>query len=154
MYTMNRCLSFAPSFAPSFATRLLGACCCCAALLAQPAPAAAQTVKPPAGTNVRNFPEAALRGTLVVTSTVEAQVNGKAQRMAPGMRLFNADNALVPLHTVIGQSLRVNYVLEASTGMLITAWILNSSEVALKRKGEDTGFFNFSFESDTKPALR
>ncbi|RYF25744.1 MAG: hypothetical protein EOO33_08710 [Comamonadaceae bacterium] len=153
MYTMNRCLP-SPASPTSAATRLLAACCCCAALLALAAPAAAQTVQPPAGTKVRNFPEAALRGTLVVTSTVESQLNGKAQRMAPGMRLFNVDNALVPLHMAIGKPLRVNYVIEASTGMLITAWILNTSEVAQKRKGEDTGFFNFSFESDTKPALR
>ena len=153
---MNRCLpslslsSLATPRRPG--TRVL--LCLCAALMGLSAPLAAQTVQPPAGTTVRNFPESALRGTLVVTSTVEAELNGKPQRMAPGMRLFSASNALVPLHTVIGQKLRVNYVHEASTGMLITAWILNSSEVALKRKGDDTGFFNFIFESDNKPALR
>jgi len=148
MYTMNRCLPHRDFRA----TRLLAAFGS-AVLLSLAQPATAQTAQPPAGNSVRNFPEAAQRATLVVNSTVEAQVNGKAQRMAPGMRLFNENNALVPLHTVIGQRLRVNYVLEASTGMLITAWILNTSEAALKRKGEDTGFFNFSFESD-KPAVR
>ncbi|MBX9935796.1 MAG: hypothetical protein K2Y10_04305 [Burkholderiaceae bacterium] len=82
----------------------------------------------------RNFPEAALRGTLVVTGQGMAEVNGKAIRMAPGMRLFNAESALVMLHTVIGQKLTVNYVIEPSTGWLLTAWVLSSAEAAQERK--------------------
>ncbi|MDR6212780.1 hypothetical protein [Paracidovorax wautersii] len=129
--------------------------CCAAALLALATalPATAQTVAPQAGTTQRNFPPAALRGTLVITDIVQAQLNGKAVRMAPGMRLFSADNHLLALHTMAGQRLRVNYVLEASTGMLLTAWVLNSSEAAAKRAGDDTIEFNFKTESD-KPNLR
>ncbi|RCX09171.1 hypothetical protein IP95_01877 [Extensimonas vulgaris] len=83
--------------------------------------------------NVRNFPEAALRGKLAVLSTVDAELNGRAIRMAPGMRLFSPQNSLVMLHTVIGQSFKVNYVIEPSTGMLLTAWILTEAEAAQPR---------------------
>ena len=82
---------------------------------------------------VRNFPDSAQRATLVVTGLYEAQLNGKPIRMAPGVRLFSTSNALVPIHTVVGTSLTVNYVNEASTGMLLKAWVLNPSEAAQKR---------------------
>ena len=84
----------------------------------------------------RHFPNAALRGTLVVTGLYEAQLNGKPVRMAPGMRLFSTSNALTPIHTVVGTSLTVNYVNEPSSGMLISAWILSPSEAAQKRAKE------------------
>ena len=115
------------------------------ALVALPASAQApQLPQPPQlpqlqaheSSQARHFPDAALRGTLVVTGLYEAQLNGKPIRMAPGVRLFNTSNALVPLHTVIGTSLTVNYVNEASTGMLISAWILSPSEAAHKRAKE------------------
>ncbi|MBC7214488.1 hypothetical protein [Extensimonas perlucida] len=83
--------------------------------------------------NVRNFPEAALRGKLSIMSTVDAELNSRAIRMAPGMRLFSPQNSLVMLHTVIGQSFKVNYVIEPSTGMLLTAWILTEAEAAQPR---------------------
>ena len=46
------------------------------------------------------------------------------------MRLFSPQNTLVPRHTVIGQTYKVNYVLETSTGMLHAAWILSEAEAA------------------------
>lgn len=102
-----------------------------AAALSAP-PLAAQQVPFGLG-NVRNFPEAALRGKLSVVSTVDAELNGNAIRMAPGMRLFSPQNSLVMLHTVIGQSFKVNYVIEPATGMLLTAWILTEDEAAQPR---------------------
>ncbi|MBY0454189.1 MAG: hypothetical protein K2Q11_04805 [Burkholderiaceae bacterium] len=98
-------------------------------------PAGAQTTAVPLSLGAeRNFPDAALRGKLVVTSSGQAEINGTAIRMAPGMRLFSPQNTLVMLHTVLGQSFTVNYLIEHSTGMLITAWILSSSEAAQPRK--------------------
>ncbi|MDD2714158.1 MAG: hypothetical protein PHU77_14695 [Simplicispira sp.] len=99
------------------------------------APAAAQTSA--AGPiNVRNFPEQALRGTLVVTGLYDAELNGKTIRMAPGVRLLSPQNALLPIHTTIGKPFTVNYVNETSTGMLLTAWILSPSEAAQKRRSQ------------------
>jgi len=145
---MNRCLPlhFTARTVSGIAALVLGA-------LSAPATALAQDVPPGLGI-VRNFPDASLRGTLVVQSTVEAQLNGQSIRMAPGMRLFSPQNSLVFLHTVIGQRFRVNYVLEASTGMLLSAWILTEGEARQPRKGSDTVERNFRAESDTAPARR
>ena len=82
---------------------------------------------------VRNFPDAARRGSLVVTGLYDAELNGKTIRMAPGVRLFGTGNALVPIHTAIGTALTAHYVNEVSTGMLLTAWILSPTEAAQKR---------------------
>lgn len=99
-------------------------------------PAQAQVVNPLG--NVRNFPEAAQRGTLTIVGVQEAKLNSRDIRMAPGMRLFSPQNSLVQRHTVIGQTYKVNYVIEASTGMLHSAWILSEAEAAKPIKGSDT----------------
>ena len=96
-------------------------------------PANAQMLSHETG-QLRNFPDAARRGSLVVTSLYDAEMNGKTIRMAPGVRIFSTGNALVPIHTAIGKPLTVNYVNEVSTGMLLTAWILTPSETAQKRE--------------------
>ncbi|MDA8453975.1 hypothetical protein M4R22_04285 [Acidovorax sp. GBBC 3334] len=133
MNTMNRCQPHTHLFR---SRRLRSAAALLLALGAAAAsvPAAAQQVQPSLG-GVRNFPDAALRGTLVVLSTAEAQINGNTVRMAPGMRIFSPQNSLVMAHTVIGQSFTVNYVIEPSTGMLHAAWILSKAEAAQPRKG-------------------
>ena len=98
---------------------------------------AQQTLAAPG--NVRNFP--------VVTGMYDAQLDGKAIRMAPGMRLFSPQNSLVQAHTVINQPFAVNYVTEASTGMMLTAWILSKEEAAQKRAGQEKAR-SFFFSSD------
>nr|WP_051249119.1 hypothetical protein [Acidovorax sp. JHL-9] len=112
------------------------------------APATAQV---PAGMGmVRNFPEAALRGNLTINGTSDATLNGRAIRMAPGMRLLSPQNTLVMAHTVLGQSFQVNYTIEPSTGMLLSAWILTKAEASQPRKGSDTVERNFRADSDPK----
>ncbi|MBF9265642.1 hypothetical protein [Paracidovorax cattleyae] len=103
-------------------------------------PAAAQQVQPGMG-GVRNFPEAAQRGTLVILSTAEAQLNGSTVRTAPGLRIFSPQNTLVMAHSVIGQSFTVNYTIEPATGLLHTVWILTKAEAAVPRKGSGGGSF-------------
>ena len=138
---MNRCN--APTSAPISRHRhawLIALAC--GALVSVALPAAAQ-VEPGLGMN-RPFPEAALRGTLTLSTTAEAVLNGKSIRMAPGMRLFSPQNTLVMAHTVLGQTFKVNYVLEASTGMLHAAWILTEREAAQPRKGSDSTTSNIT----------
>ncbi|MFN7153934.1 MAG: hypothetical protein ACK4OE_09580 [Acidovorax sp.] len=96
----------------------------------------------------RTFPDAALRGTLTITATSDATLNGRAIRMAPGMRLFSPQNSLVMAHTVLGQTFKVNYLIEPSTGMLQSAWILSQSEADQPRKGSDTVERNYRSEFD------
>ena len=134
MYTMNRCQPSPLPLRPRRATLWLAALCAAAALTG--APAAAQGTVQGSKGGMRNFPDAALRGSLVITAASEAEINGRTVRMAPGMRLFSTSNALTPIHTVVGTSLTVNYVNEPSTGMLISAWILSPSEAAQKRAKE------------------
>ena len=108
------------------------------------APATAQNTPPTALTGQRNFPEAALRGTLVITSATTATINGNAIRMAPGMRLLSPENGLVMLHTVVGQEFTANYLIENSTGMLLTAWILSKAEAAQARAGGVANTVNYT----------
>jgi len=97
----------------------------------------------------RPFPDSALRGTLTLSNTADAVLNGKAIRIAPGMRLFSPQNTLVMTHSVLGQTFKVNYVLENSTGMLHAAWILTEREAAQPRKGSDTITTNITTGSGT-----
>ena len=150
MYTMNRCQPSPLPLRPRRATLWLAALCAAAALTGVPA-AAQNTVQGSMG-GMRNFPDAALRGSLVITAASEAEINGRTIRMAPGMRLFSPQNTLVMMHTVLGQQFTVNYLIENSTGMLLTAWILSNAEAAQKRAGSDSVQRNFTFESDATPA--
>ena len=139
---MNRCPATPSAFTRALLAGLAGA------WLGAALPAAAQ-VQPGLGV-VRSFPDAAQRGTLTLNTVSEATLNGRTIRVAPGMRLLSPQNTLVMLHGVLGQSYKVNYVIENSTGMLLTAWILTEGEAAQPRKGSDTVQFNFRTESDAK----
>ena len=149
---MPRCLCFtAPRVGavrrllPLLALSAASALGLLAAAASLPSPAQAQML-PTTGAG-RNFPEAALRGTLRITGQNQAEINGKAIRTAPGMRLFNPENALVMMHTVIGQKFTVNYVIEPSTGLLIAAWVLSTAEAAQPRQGSGVSR-SFFFGSD------
>ena len=120
------------------------------ALLAFAAPPAFAQIHGELG-GIRTFPDQAKRGNLAILSTVDAEIDGKPVRMAPGMRLFSPQNSLVMLHSVIGKQYTVNYRMEPSTGMLHTAWILNKAEIALPRPGSTGVQRNFRFESDADP---
>lgn len=116
------------------------------AVLWSPLPASAQ-VQGALGVS-RTFPDAALRGTLTITAASDATLNGRAIRMAPGMRLFSPQNSLVMAHTVLGQTFKVNYLIEPSTGMLQSAWILSQGEADQPRKGSDSVERNYRSEFD------
>lgn len=116
------------------------------AVLWGPLPASAQ-VQGALGVS-RTFPDAALRGTLTITAASDATLNGRAIRMAPGMRLFSPQNSLVMAHTVLGQTFKVNYLIEPSTGMLQSAWILSQGEADQPRKGSDTVERNYRSQFD------
>ncbi|RZJ61311.1 MAG: hypothetical protein EON49_05830 [Acidovorax sp.] len=147
---MNRCTPAPHSPPASTGRRLHAARALAAASLSALAclamPAHAQ-VQPGLGV-VRNFPDASLRGSLTIQGGSDAVLSGRTIRMAPGMRLFSPQNSLVMLHTVQGQTFKVNYLIENSTGMLLSAWILTEGEAAQPRNGSDTIQFNFRTDSD------
>lgn len=144
---MNRCLPANPHRPPAKCLEhwLLAALAC--GVLSAALPVSAQ-VLPGLGIS-RPFPDAAKRGTLTFTTTAQAQLNGKPIRVAPGMRLFSPQNTLLMTHSVLGKTFKVNYVLEASTGMLHAAWILTEGEAAKPRKGSDAVISNINTESSS-----
>lgn len=112
---------------------------CCAALLAGMS-AAASAQQAPVAAGQRTFPANTERGTLKILSRTQGEIDGKAVRLAPGLRIFNQQNALVFAHTLAGEPLKVNYLMEASTGRLHTAWLLTPAEAKSKpRKGGAPG---------------
>ncbi len=122
------------------AALLLATIAICGGLCSVPVAALAQSdALQAAPASLRNFPESALRGKLVVTGMYDARLDGKPIRMAPGVRLFSPQNTLVQAHTVLEKPFTVNYVLENSTGMLLTAWVLSKDEAAQKRQGGRNG---------------
>lgn len=138
---MTRCPS-RPSTLPAL---LLAA----ATWLALP-PATAQPLQPATAAGQRTFPDTARRGMLLLESRTTARINGQPVRLAPGLRIFSPDNTLVFAHTLIGEKRTVNYVTEASTGMLLTAWILNPAEANRPRKGSEATDTNIRSEWDGK----
>ena len=110
-------------------------------------PALAQTATfAPFQGQTRNFPNHALRGTLVVNSINQANIDGQDLLLAPAFKLYNPQNMMVRPNTLLGQKLNVNYVIEKSSGRIHAAWILNSAEAALKRDRADNGFWSSLFK--------
>lgn len=124
---MHRCLPFPLPRALAASLALL----CAAAALPAQAQNAPSVTAATAGT--RNFPPDAQRGKLVIGTMPEVTLNGKAMRTTPGFRLFSTEGRLLMAHTLAGQNLLVNYVIEPSTQWLHTAWVLTPAEAALKR---------------------
>ena len=143
---MNRC-NTSLSLKPRLGRYLVAAGIACT-FIGTALPLAAQ-VQPGLG-GTRTFPDAALRGTLTLNTISEATLNGRTIRVAPGMRLLSPQNTLVQRHTVIGQTYKVNYVLETSTGMLHAAWILSEAEAAKPLKGKSPAPTNITTDNVLK----
>ncbi|KAF1048549.1 hypothetical protein [Xylophilus sp.] len=97
------------------------------------APAAAQAI-------VRSFPDAALRGTLEVTTPPAVLLDGQAARLAPGARIRSTGNLFVVPASLAGQTLAVNYLRDAASGDLQEVWILTAEEAAVRRAGAGSSF--------------
>lgn len=119
MDTMNRCLP------PQATGRRCAALALCLLTLGLWPAAQAQT-------QTRQFPAAALRGTLMVVQPPVINLDGKPARLSPGARIRNTTNMLVMSGALVNQELTVNYLLEPN-GMVHEAWILTPAEAAEKR---------------------
>ena len=112
-------------------------------------PARAQSVEAPqvatqneAAVGGRTFPVGTLRGRLVVLDAPEIQLDDKADRMSPGVRIRNAQNMLMTPASVVGQPLVVNYTRDVS-GLVSLVWILSDAEAATARASAEKPFLNF-----------
>lgn len=77
----------------------------------------------------RVLPPNTLRGEVAFVQPPEATLNGDAIRMAPGVRIRGSNNMLMVMGALAGQTLKVNYTLEA-TGLLRDIWVLTDDEAA------------------------
>jgi hypothetical protein len=91
-------------------------------VIAAPALVQAQAVQ-------RQFPQNALRGTLVVLNPAQATLNDQVVALAPGLRIRGQDNMLQMSAPLIGAKLLVHYTLDTG-GAVSTVWILTPQEAA------------------------
>jgi hypothetical protein len=117
MYTMKRCFLKSPSALRRQVLLAMG-------LMALGATAHAQALP-------RNFPEIALRGTMVVTQPPWITMDGNTAQLSPGARIKNVNNTLVLSGSLLGQELVVNYTING--GLVHEVWILDQREAALER---------------------
>jgi len=90
----------------------------------------------------RNFPIGTLRGKFMVTSAPDVELDGHADRLAPGARIRSPQNMLVMSGAVVGQRYLVNYTRDAA-GLLRDVWILTADEASAPRESLDKPFLNF-----------
>ena len=90
----------------------------------------------------RNFPIDTLRGKMVVTAFPEVQLDGIAERLAPGVRIRNTQNMIIQPATITGQYLAVNYRRDAA-GLVSDVWILTPTEASAERAQLNKPFLNF-----------
>ena len=91
----------------------------------------------------RNFPIGTLRGRFMVVNPPDIQLDGQAERFAPGGRIRSAQNMLVMPAAIVGQNLMVNYTRDPA-GLVSQVWILTPEEAGTERaSAERPGFFNF-----------
>jgi len=130
--------------------RLLAAMLATLGLALSASPAGAQQQQPLAasGAAARNFPANALRGSVSFIDASKVLLNGEAVRSAPGLRVFDAKNHLVMRHTLRGKTYTAHYVMEPSTRMLQTVWLLSEAEAAKPRAAPGMVVRNFQFESE------
>jgi hypothetical protein len=115
-----------------------------------PLPLAAQNQQSQEG--VREFPHRALRGVLQVTAPPDVLLDGKADRLSPGVRIRSPQNMLVVSGALAGQALVVNFTREQS-GLIHEVWLLTPDEAAQKVKLA-TPERNFIFESEIDTSRR
>lgn len=129
---------------------LLAASLSCLGLMLCALPTQAQVQQPLAATGGagRSFPANALRGSVSFLGQGKVLLNGEAVRAAPGLRVFDARNHLMMQHAFVGKTYTVHYVMERSTRMLHTVWLISEAEAAKPRAAPGMVVRNFQFESE------
>ena len=84
---------------------------------------------------LRQFPAAALRGTLQITTPPDILINGQPARLSPGARIKGTSNTLVMSASLAGQVLVVNYLRDGQ-GLVHEVWLLSEAEAQEKRASE------------------
>ena len=98
--------------------------------------------------NIRQFPKLAMRAVMKVQSHPIITLNGQAERLSPGARIFDKNNYLVLSGQLVNQDLLVNYLRDGA-GQIHQVWILNSEEAKEKRAGSTANTFDYSSSNTT-----
>jgi hypothetical protein len=75
------------------------------------------------------IPAPAKRATITFSGGPDVLVDGRAARLGPGARIFDRNNYL-QVHGAISGTFRVRYLLESTTGLVQSVWILTDEEIA------------------------
>ena len=97
---------------------------------------------------IRQFPKSAMRAVMKVQSHPVITLNGQAERLSPGARIFDNNNYLVLSGQLVNQDLLVNYLRDGA-GQIHQVWILNSEEAKEKRAGSTANMFDHSSSNMT-----
>ncbi len=79
----------------------------------------------------RNFPQNALRGSLLITEPPEVVLNGRPVRLAPGARIRGKTNMIELTGGLVGARMLVHYTLDTN-GQVRDVWILQPEEAAVR----------------------
>ena len=91
--------------------------------------AAAAAASPASAQVQRNFPQNALRGTIVFGDAPQIALNGNPARLAPGARVRDANNMQVMAGALGGGRYLVHYTIDLY-GLVGSVWILRPDEAA------------------------
>ena len=75
------------------------------------------------------IPAKAQRADITFNGSADVVVNGQAARLAPGVRIYGRQNMLVMYGALAGKT-KAKYILEETTGLVMTVWILTDNEIA------------------------
>jgi len=136
---MNRCKN------PMNALTFIALCTVAATLFSVDAAAQADVPRPQTQNESmvggRTFPIGTLRGKFMVTSAPDVELDGHADRLAPGARIRSEQNMLVMAGAIVGQKYLVNYTRDAA-GLLREVWILTPNEATASRESLSKPFLN------------
>ena len=100
----------------------------------------------------REFPAAAVRGIIQIAAPPSVLLDGKPDRLSPGVRIRSPQNRLLMSGALVGERMLVNLTRD-SGGLIHEIWVL-SPEEALQTRELATSPRNFQFSSEADKTLR
>jgi hypothetical protein len=77
----------------------------------------------------RNFPANVQRGVMSASVYPQIMINGQAQLLAPGAKIFDDKNLIIMATSLLNNAYTVNYTIDAQ-GKIDRIWVLTNEELA------------------------
>lgn len=97
----------------------------------------------------RNFPQKALRGSILFGNPPAIQLNGDTTQLAPAYRVHGYNNLIVMSTQLVGVKATVDYTTDVQ-GQVYEVWILTPSEAARLWPSTPAEAAAWSFEPNTQ----